>query len=292
MSIINSILFNNFEDSQAILLENELPNFLMESDPDLISPLFVPFAKAATPNKMECLYQNGFIDAFIERLLNLVSSKRIETSSNAMESIVYLLQNKEDIQIDNLDFLQTELIHNIYSEDERCIEMALKLMVMLNLPPIGHLNMIYTFIGCRWIEISIEAINLLKHFSSILDQEEQNESKFLLLNMLSEQPFRIEYYSVMALLSSPFLSLLNIEEKKYVLESLIIYLNDEDLSEESLKGILILFQDKKEDNLILLEIILQEFRLFEDLSWSENENTVKYANQILSMIEPAEPVEQ
>lgn len=288
LSIINSILFDNFNDSKTLLLENELPSFLIESDSDLISPLFVAFSKSATHDQMECLYENGFINVFFKKLLNLVSSKSIETSSNAMESIVLLLQNKDCMQIDDLSFLQSELIHNIYSEDERCIEMALKLMVMLDLPPIDHFGMIYTFVGCRWTVISLEAIKLIRHFSSSFDQEDQNESKALLLNMISEQPFKIEYECLTTLLSSFFLSLLNIEEKKHVLKSLIMYLSDEELSEQSLKGILTLFGEEQADNMVLVEIIFQEFRLIENLLWSENENTAKYANQILSMIEQFE----
>lgn len=287
LSIINSILFDNFEDSQSLLLEYELPILLLEEESEFISPLFVPFSKAATPENMNCLYQNGFIEAFLKKLLNNVSSKgnSIETASNAMESTIILLQNQNDDQENDFDFLQSELVLNLYSDDDRCIVLALKLMIMLDLPPLGCFDILCTFLMSRRMEITIETINLIVKFSSILDQEEQNELKDAFLNMLSDQPFKIEYQCVMALLSSSFFSILNIDEKKYILETLIIYLSDDELHEESLKGIIILFQDESEENSKLIEIILREITIFEDLSWSENKNVVKFAEQILSLVE-------
>ncbi|KAK8842624.1 hypothetical protein M9Y10_025483 [Tritrichomonas musculus] len=282
LSIINSILFKFFEDSKILLFKYDLPSLLINSDPDSVSPLFVSFSSEAMPDKMSLLFENGFIDHYIQKLLNLISSKSIETSSNAMESLILLLQNNPGIKLNNLDFLQNEFIHNLYSEDERCIELTLKLMVIVNLPPIGHINMIYLFVECHWTKISVEAIKLIQYFSPIFSQEDLVESKNVFLRALSRQPFKVEYLSLMTLLSTPFLSLLNLDEKKYLLDSLIIYSNDEDLCEQCLKSIL-MFHEQQDQNVkkMLVDIITQEYQLFEKLSWSENENVAKLAQQIL-----------
>lgn len=280
LSIINSILFDNFENIQTILLENNFTDFLLISKPEQVSPLFVSFSKFITPN-MRFLSENNYLEIFLNKLFSGISAHNIELTSDSIESLLYLVDKGVTFEIPNIEYVATQLVYILHSEDEKCIFLALKLMISFDLPPVGDFSIIYTFIKSTNIKLSVESIKFMQHFHSLFLENEK--AKMTLLNVLEFNSYRISFQSAMTLI----LLNLNVNEKTLLLRKLLIFLDLGSDQESLMEELAILLSNATgEERKVLDQILIDDLHILENLSWCDNEKISELAAKIVLLIIP------
>ncbi|OHT01338.1 hypothetical protein TRFO_07567 [Tritrichomonas foetus] len=277
LSIINSIIYDKYENIRNKLIQLGLPVLLLETECDLISPLLVSFCRNLPIMPEEFLHQ------FILRLVSLVSSSKIATCSDVMESILILIEKGIPISLNDPKAFEKEIMINLYTEDVRCITLAIKLLIKFNIFPVNHLGMLLTFVESHVTKLGVVSIQCFRHFSNlIIASPFFEETKNTLMCSLDNQSFRVVFECLLTLSNFP----LSADEKVHFLETLIVFLNDNEIQEICLTLILKLLQNSDQsDQIYLKNTIHQEMELIEDLIWSEEQNVAQTAQEIFTLIE-------
>jgi hypothetical protein len=264
---ILAVFYSRSQLARELIQSNCVPDFVFSHEEiEIFSPLWDAFAGSVTGEETSW---------FAQRIIALLDSNLVRVQVHVLHAFVRLLENglNPDFLTCKLNLIQSFL----YSEIVEVMSSALRLLILLNCPPVKHLEMILTLLSSGESKLCFKAINILKKFAPVfVENGARDKVVGALMDSIREGSFRVARKSLSAVLIYPLSAIEKVTVGGYLLE----YSCDE----VCLSLFLELISDSSDERQKLVAVIGEHESSLEDIVFGDDMRMGELAERILTFL--------